>query len=97
VIFKKGRDEFAKCQGGRRVLTVICSVDQGGWIDLSRRSTIGWPLCTACDARRRDAGLRRRRAARLAEEGPNGLPCTIFEGKYMKRKRKRRGNSPEAW
>jgi hypothetical protein len=26
-----------------------------------------------------------------------GLPCTIFDGERMERKRRRRGNSPMAW
>jgi hypothetical protein len=26
-----------------------------------------------------------------------GLPCTIFDGECMERKRRRRGNSPAAW
>jgi hypothetical protein len=31
------------------------------------------------------------------EEGQMGLPCTIFDGERMERKRRRWGNSPAAW
>jgi hypothetical protein len=59
---------------------------------------------TALAVRERRVAAGGRRAAapaverrRLAGGGPNGAPVHHFDGERMERKRRSRGNSPEAW